>query len=219
MSFQFNAISVEFEHNRVLPEKVVPVRPKSIAGIIRMITVLLCILILSTLSVVVVARTGINPMIIEPPQHFLPGNVPPRDVHCGEVANETCYPPVDAHCYEPGDANCFTSASIQQNGKVIRLTIDTASRLIAYTQISAREHTIGDLLLRWGTPIGFAQYGLYIFVYWDTQSAYLTTCRFQPESRVEFITYYRISPASLSPWRGFSRVNSKGNKRAQTCNA
>ena len=217
MSIQFNAISAEFGHNQA--QNVAPVRPKSMAGIIRMITVLLCILILSTWSVVVVARTGINPMIIEPPQHFLPGNTPPRDVHCGEAADETCYPLVDAHCYEPGDANCFISASIQQNGNVIRLTLDTASRLIAYTQISAREHTIGDLILAWGTPSGFTRYGRHIDVYWGSRNASLTTCAFRPESRVEFITYYRISPASASPWRGFSRVDSKGNKKAQICNA
>jgi hypothetical protein len=219
MSIQFNAISAEFDHNRAQAEKVVPLRPKSITGIIRLITVLICFLILSTLSVVVVARTGISPMMIEPAQHLLPGNVPPSDVHCGESADATCYPPVDAHCYEPGDANCFTSASIRQNGKVIRLTIDMASRLIAYTLIPVSEYTIGDLILTWGTPSGFTQNGRYIFVYWDARSAYLTTCSFRPESRVEFITYYRISPVSASPWRGFSRGDSKANKQAQICNS
>jgi hypothetical protein len=212
MSIQSSAIRAELDQNRVRVENVVPVQPKSITGIIRLITMILGVFALSTLSVVMVARTGVTPTIIEPPQHLLPGNVQPNNIHCGASADETCYPPVDAHCYESSDANCFISASIQQNGKVVHLTLDTATRMIAFTVIPAHEYTIGDLILAWGTPSGFTQYGRNIDVYWGTRNAHLTTCAFRPESRVELIIYYLTSPLPASPWHvwhSFSRIKSK----------
>lgn len=209
MSIQSSAIRAELDQDRVRAEKVAAVRPKSITGIIRLITMLLCFLMLSISFVVVVARTGITPTISEPPQHLLPGNVQPKDIHCGASADETCYPPIDAHCYVSADANCFTSASIQQNGKVVYLTIDIASRMIAFTSIPNQGDMIGDLILAWGTPSGFTQYKQYIDVYWGTRNAHLTTCSFRPESYVDHIIYSRTNPIPASPWRGFKQVKSK----------
>jgi hypothetical protein len=208
MSIQSSAIRAELDQNRVRAENVVPVQPKSITGIIRLITMLLCFLMLSIGFVVMVARMGITPAIIEPPQPLLPGNIQPRDIHCGASGDETCYPPVDAHCYAD-DANCFTSASIQQNGKIVYLTIDIASRMVTLTSIPAHEATIGDLILAWGTPIGFTQYKQDIDVYWGTRNAHLTTCSLRPESHIGLIIYSRTNPVSASPWRGFKQVKSK----------
>jgi hypothetical protein len=209
MSIQSSAIRTELNQNRVQAENVAPVPSKSLIGIIRLITMLLCFFMLSILSIVVVARTGITPIIIEPPQHLLPGNVQPRDIRCGESADETCYPPVAARCYESGDANCFTSASIQQNGKIVYLTIDIATHMVALTGIPAHEYRIGELILAWGTPNGFTQYKQDIDVYWGIRNAHLTTCSFRSESHIDFISYSRTNPVAASPWRGFKQVKSK----------
>ena len=99
-------------------------------------------------------------------------------------------------------------------GLIARFGMDAG---VSYDENAQR--TYGDLILAWGTPSGFAQYGRDIDVYWGTQSAHLTTCSFRPESRVEFIIYAPVQPVSVSPWHGFRWHDSKGNKQAQICNS
>lgn len=210
MSIQVGIAQAQPAQDRQCAEEVVRVQLKPITIVVRLIMLISGCLILCTLVVVVVASTGTAPTIIEPSPQILPGSVAPAGLHCGESTDEICYPPVDAHCYESGDMdlNCFASASIQQNDKVISFTINIASRTITLTSIPAREYTMGDLILAWGTPTGFSQYRQAIDVYWGARSASLTTCSFRPESHVELITYY-AKPAFTSAWRGFVRVNSK----------
>ncbi|MHB8626708.1 MAG: hypothetical protein ACYDBJ_08270 [Aggregatilineales bacterium] len=210
MFVQVGVVGAEINQDRIPTEDTVSVPPKSVTIVVRLIMLIIAGLVLSILSVVLLARTGTAPKIFEPPLHLLPGDAPPKDIHCGESADEACYPPVDAHCHESGDAGwgCFTSASTPYNGKKIAILIDVASRTIALTSISAPGYTMGDLILAWGTPTEFNQSGRAIDVYWGARSASLTTCSFRPESRVDIITYYR-SPAFAAPWHGFVRVNSK----------
>ncbi|MHB8625406.1 MAG: hypothetical protein ACYDEO_04310 [Aggregatilineales bacterium] len=160
------------------------------------------------MAVIVVARTGAPPTIIEPQPQFLPGQPLPIGLRCGAVGYGSCYASVYTQWCESLKANCFTSASIEQNGKTLFFTIDMASQTIALTKIAAHEYAIGDLLLAWGTPTGFSQSGRDIHVHWGTRMASSTTCSFLPESRVDFISYYP-KPPQAAPWHGFVRANSK----------
>lgn len=208
MAIQFRLAIPSFAQNRVRANHVPQVPPRTRTIFARLTAALLSGLLLGTLSGVVVAGVGTIPTIIEPPPQLLPGNAAPAGLFCGESANESCFPPVDAHCFESGDANCFAQGIIRYDGKPITITIDLASRTIALVNVPAQDYKMGDLLSAWGTPTGFSQVGRAIDVYWDTRSAHLTTCSFQPESRVDSITYSR-EPAFASAWQGFLSVQSK----------
>ena len=204
MAIQPRVVSAAFDQKRVDTNDVVLVRPKAITVVLRIILIISGSLTLSILSVVVVAGAEAVPTLTGLSPQFLPGHAAPTRLHCGESAAETCYPPVDAHCFETSDDNCFITALIQQNGKMLSLTIDSASRTIIQTS----GYSMGDLILAWGTPTGYSQIGRDINVIWGTRHAHLATCSFRPESYVEILTDYP-DPVTASPWRGFVRVNSK----------
>lgn len=198
-----------FNQNRLEADTTVHAGYNLTVNIIRLMCIISGSLTLVILPVVVLASTGTPPTPIEISSKLLPGNVAPTGLLCGDPANESCYhAPVDAHCYESGDDNCLTDASIQQNGKMIAITFDMVSRTIVLTSVYENKATLGDLIVKWGAPTGFHQFGQDVDVYWDTRSAHLTTCWLRPESRVTLISYDRKPPVA-HPWRGFVRVNSK----------
>lgn len=193
------------------PEGVAQVQPQTITIPIYPIILLAACLILCISLVTTVARTGQAPAVVEPPQRYLPGTVLPVGAYCKVSAEGYCYPPMDAHCNVPGDGRCFTYRSYNGEaiGKKVYLTVEIATGAIIQALIPATEYTVGDLMLAWGTPIGFSRSGRAITVYWNKRSAYLTTCSFRPESHVTWITYFSES-VEASPWHGFNqRIGAK----------
>lgn len=165
------------------PANIPPQRIPILAGIVAFSLASLTVLIV---CVVALAGTGVAPTaVVDPPQYLLPGSPRPVNAICDSLHD--------------GQFRCH----VNRDGKEIYLAYDGASHTIVSTVVSAREKTIGDLVLAWGTPIGFTRVGPSIAVHWATRSAHLVTCSFRPASHVGFIVYGPDSK-SEAPWRGFT---------------
>ncbi len=167
--------------------------PGQLPLLFKVANILLLSLIPLTVSVLIVSRMGVPSEIYTPPQAYLPGNpLPPlSDDACDQLSpySRSCLMHLQNHDiywhYEPG------------------------TRKIIRTTIAANETTIGDLIIAWGTPTGFDQYGASIVVSWGTRSALLVTHSFQPYSQIRFIDY-DTEPLKRSPWYGFEGHRSDG---------
>ena len=138
-------------------------------------------------GVVTVARAQTIPQIPDIPQVYLPGSPLPKDI--------SCYTPSDEHT-----PRCSVSVLDQE----VHLNLDPETHVIHSTLIPALEHTIGELILSWGTPSGIIQTSHTTRIYWGTRSAHLYTGAVQPDSQVQFILYDLEAPQT-SPWGGFGR--------------
>ena len=148
--------------------------------------ILLLSLMLLTSSNVDVSSGGSPAEIYSPPEMVLPGHPLPRF-----AGGKSCdkFAPVNMICGEV-------------EGRKIYWYYELATRRIVRTGISANEYVIGDLILAWGTPSGFDQFGSSIYVSWGTRSALITGRLLYPDSRIRFIEY-DLDPPKRSPWRGF----------------
>lgn len=164
------------------------VQPNRIPKLVSVAALMCFCLTMLVLGVMTAARTGTIPTLLDPPPRYLPGNPLPGDV--------SCYTPGDEHM-----PRCF----VQHLGDEVYFNFDGNTRTILRTVIPAREYTIGQLILAWGTPTGITQTHYTIYVYWRTRSALLYTSSFQPDSRVEFILY-GLEQQPTAPWRGFRRL-------------
>src|SRR5690349_16644902 len=135
--------------------------------------ILLFALILLTSSGLSVLSSGSPTKIYTPPQMVLPGNPLPR--FAGEDACDK-FAPINMICGE-------------LEGRKFYWYYELATRRIVRTGVSASEYVIGDLVLAWGTPSGFDQFGTTIIVSWETCSALLTGRLLHPDSRIRFIEY------------------------------
>ena len=149
--------------------------------------VVLCLTLLIS-GVLLVARAQPVPRIPSLPQRYFPGNPLPDDV--------ACYWPVGDH---------MPHCSINYRGKEIQFAVDAEMQVIDYTLVRAREYTLGELVVSWGSPSGIIQTFPRTYVYWGTRAAYLTGA-LKPDSQVQFILYDR-APRPTAPWRGFRRRN------------
>ena len=162
------------------------IRTQHVSYRIRVVSVALFGFMLLILSTIAVARTEVIPEVIMPPPAYLPGNSLPRFSDKDVCTFLPSYQPSclghlrDYDIYWAYDPRTY---------KIVRTTITADNR-------------IGNLILAWGTPTGFDQYGTSIVVSWGTRSALLVTNSFQPYSRVRFIEY-ATEPLKRSPWRGF----------------
>jgi hypothetical protein len=156
--------------------------------LLKVTIILLLSLMLLTSSNVNVPSSGIHAEIYTPPEMVLPGHPLPR--FAGKDACDK-FAPVNMICGE-------------LDGRKIYWSYELATRRIVRTGISANEYVIGDLILAWGTPSGFDQFGSSIYVSWGTRSALLTGRLLYPDSRIRFIEY-DLDPPKRSPWRGFRR--------------
>jgi hypothetical protein len=164
----------------IVPPQRIPI----IAHMAAQTFVALMVLGLCVTAIVRISNTAAKD--IDPPHHLLPGSPRPANAACDSLHD--------------GQFRCY----VIHGGREIYLGYDGASEVIVNTVVSASEHTIGDLMIAWGTPTGFTQNGRTIEVNWGTRSAYLHTCSFQPTSRVGYIEY-SLESKQLSPWHGFIR--------------
>jgi hypothetical protein len=85
----------------------------------------------------------------------------------------------------------------------MNLFYDGKSGTIQSATVSDGEHTLGDLILVWGTPTGLIQHrNMVVEVFWASRGAYLTPCSFGPTSRIWLIDY-GDSQETPAPWHGF----------------
>jgi hypothetical protein len=136
------------------------------------------------IGVIGVSRLQTFRAVIDLPQDILPGSPVPYEadpaLHGGMLAHQ-----------------------LTINGFNVQLAYDSEHELIVRAQIAENAYTIGDLILAWGTPSGFARSGRDVDVYWGRRGVYLNTCSFRPDSRVQYIAHY-IDEQTASFWRGFS---------------
>ncbi len=139
---------------------------------------------------VAVVRTENLPQIVEPPASLLPGNLLPQSIPCTSSFERRF--------------ECKAS----QDGEIIYFTTDSSSHLIVYTSISARNQTLGNMIAAWGAPTGFARFGYALFVYWNMRWVYVSSCKLEPASPIEYIGYGLAGSIAAEreqlPWRGFT---------------
>ena len=171
------------------------VQPNRIPKLVSVAALMCFCLTMLILGVMIAGRTGTLRQLLDPPSRFLPGNPLPNEVSCNTHSNE----------YVP---RCYA----QHLDDEFYFVFDADTRTIIRTVIPAREYTIGQLILAWGTPIGITQTNYTIDIDWRTRSALLYSSSFQPDSRVEFILY-GLEQQPTSPWRGFRRRITRSQKR------
>lgn len=151
--------------------------------IVTLIAVFLTLVI--ALCLEMAANTKPSSKVIEPPPELLPGKQQfPQAANCEALHD--------------GRFSC----DVDVNGTDIALTYNAITYRILYTFTSRPDQTLGDLMLAWGTPSGFARSGDATLVFWNTRAAYLTPRSFRPESLVKYVRYGDAEVPPL-PWRGF----------------
>ena len=181
-----SAMETAIYERRIPSREDADVQPNRSLGLVGLaVWVSLCLTFL-ILSVVAVARRETAPLILDPPQLYLPGNPFPKD----------------ASCDVPGDKQVF--CSVKWLKQEIDFVFNEETRMIWRTVIPTREYTLGQLIASWGTPTSITRNDYTTYVYWGTRSVLLYTTSFQPDSRVNFIVYDLEQPET-SPWCGFTR--------------
>lgn len=150
-----------------------------------LVSLLLLAVLLTVSGAILAGRAFSAPATVNLPQSLLPGSVIPED----------------AECSDPGGMP--QACTIYHKDMVVHIMPDQTGGQIALTVISTQAYTIGDLIHAWGMPTGFAQSGRAVDVYWGMRYAYLVTCSFQPESRVDFIALYPYEHV-VGKWHGFT---------------
>jgi hypothetical protein len=184
------APAAELQQNAISSRGDVAVEPKGKLRLLSLIVLVWGCLTLIILGVVTVARIGTMPQLPDLPRSHLPGSRLPDEVSCSTQG------------YDP-----TLRCSIQHLGHAVHFLFDADTQIITHTVVPARNHTLGQLILFWGTPSGIIQTPQTTYVHWETRTAYLYTGLYRPDSRVLWVVY-TLQPKPASPWRGFRRRQS-----------
>ena len=171
----------------------ITLRTRPISLRVKVVSVMLLGTMLLILTAVIIGRSGTLPKIIAPPLAYLPGNSLPRL-------------PKAASSYEMGYQ--YRSCVIEVDGQTIYLTFDSSTGMIVRSAFPVDTYQIGDLIVKWGEPIGIARNTSSVLVSWGTRSAVVYTDSFRPESRVEYIQY-NLTEQTVSKWQGFANAKTK----------
>ena len=120
---------------------------------------------------------------------FLPGNPLPRSSWC------------DRHYFDPYETT-LTCHARQSTDSVVYFTYDTRERQITRTFVNTPGKTVGELVLAWGTPIGYRSDTFGVYVHWQGRFAYSSDRAFKPESQAVFIAY-NANTTRYTSWLGF----------------
>lgn len=191
MSIQLSLADSGVSRGRARSGLSVVVRSQRIPLLVKVVAWVYLYLTMLVFGVLMVARLGTIPELLDPPQAYLPGSTLPQ-----RVKGTDCFQP------EYRYVSCRTEIS----GRNAYVLYDPSTRMIIHTAIEGGEHKIGDLVAAWGFPTGFDQQGGSIFIYWGTRTAILYTTSFKPDTRLTFIEY-DFEQQHASPWHGF--VSSK----------
>jgi hypothetical protein len=131
-------------------------------------------------------RTPIPLLDVQPDQQYMPGNpVPPGSYRDWQYAiSYTQY--------------CVAR---QIPGENVTFDVSRRKNLITHTSVTSGKLTVGDLMLAWGQPTGYARNGFVFEVYWGTRSAYVVAKALSPYSPVVFVAYDLELQYQL-PWQG-----------------
>jgi hypothetical protein len=146
-------------------------------------------------AVVTVARIEKVAPIPDLPERYRPGKPLPSDAACPKGRVDLWH------------VNCEAS----HLGHRVHFTIQGSSMTIISSSIWMADFTIGDLILAWGMPTGFARNRYFINVYWGQRYALLLTETLRPDSRVKMVVYTRVDSPAL-PWHGFASENSQSKE-------
>ncbi len=89
------------------------------------------------------------------------------------------------------------------DGVIVHFSYDLQEREITSTVVAVQNVTIGQLILAWGIPTGYAKSVGAAEVYWGTRSVYLASLPFTPETQVGYIAY-SLRPYVTACWHGFT---------------
>lgn len=104
--------------------------------------------------------------------------------------------------YDHVDQTDFFCLSVSYDDIVELIVNNHTGRIVSSTWYADRP--LADYITQWGQPSGYViDYSL-VRVYWGTTSAWLTTKRFSPVSRVFLITYADRCTELLMVWHGFN---------------
>jgi hypothetical protein len=150
------------------------------------VTMTATLLTVAVLAAVTMRRTDAHPLEIGIPDRLLPGNPLPSSARCDWYT-------VNEH---------MLYCTVTENGLSAYLSFDIDHQMIRSATLAVQDKVVGDLILAWGEPTGFAKSGLSNQVYWGNRSVYLLSTPFRPDTRVGYV-FYSLSPYTAGPWRGF----------------
>lgn len=187
MSDQFLGVNASPRQQSIPASKDTGIRPNwrmNVVGLIGLFSLGLTALMGGILTV---ARAEPIPRILELPQRYLPGNLPPENMSC-DNANTSGVP------------RCFVW--FQDN--LVEFDFDIGPRIIRSAFVRVDAYTLGQLILSWGTPTGVNRNHYTNYIYWPSRWVILDNDSFGPSSQVKSILYNYDQPMA-SPWRGFTR--------------
>lgn len=165
-------------------------KSKIVAATITMVSVLA----VAVTGVVLTARTNLPSLNLELPPDYQPGHILSLDL-----------PRYREYYRSYTSLSDYVIPAAPDQEYIIE--IDMPVRTVQHVSKWIRESgiTLGDLILRWGTPIG--THGS--FVVWPNRGAFVVTrAGFSPNDAVYFLTYGG-DQKSLDAWTGFSREKSE----------
>lgn len=141
--------------------------------------------VLTGVSIAVGARQ-IAPEQVNIPARLLPGQPSPKDGSCYWYPYE-----YERTCELTGTPWTFYE-------------IDMSTQKIHAVVIETKDHTLGDMINQWGTPVG-ANYTSYsIDVFWaNGLDAWIYNDPLSPNVSVYFVSLTSGKPPPMGPWRGF----------------
>ncbi len=134
-----------------------------------------------------VLETDYQPIASE----WLPGNPLPPNTCC-------CY----KHLYEQSELTCRIE---RIRDSIVWLDYDQRLRVISRSNIYDMNITVGDLILAWGTPLGYLQVGNNHYLFWTGRFAEAIDPSFTPASKVHLVQYNsKADDSDYTAWKGFT---------------
>jgi hypothetical protein len=147
--------------------------------------------LLAFLAGVIMTFTRVVPVAAYEPlsPRLLPGSPFPRSSWC------------ERHYMDPYETTLSCHAR-QSPDTVVYFNFDTKEQRITRTYLNTPGKTVGELVIAWGTPLGYRNDPFGTFVYWHGRFAYTSDRSFKPESQATFIAY-STNTKWHSHWPGF----------------
>lgn len=126
---------------------------------------------------------------------------PPPTIYVLPVEMRIGIAPMPPNCGYTYSNSYFTCSLVYQ-GHDFEIYYDQNAGIIESVTLKIKDRTIGDLILEWGTPIGYTDHDGVIEVRWNQKGAFLGMCSFRPQTRI-YAVVYDVTTDPVLTWVGF----------------
>jgi hypothetical protein len=134
-----------------------------------------------SLSLVVLNRQPIQPIPLDIPDRYMPGQPAPQDVFC------------DWYTYGMDEISCHRDEYY--------MSLNRCEHMIVGVNKLIKPRPLGDFILAWGTPTAIARSYGSTYVYWGNKSVWVWGS-LKPWTRVDVVQVH-LDPGGTEPWQGF----------------